>query len=136
MCTSHTTTLTNEQQVLRLANDFYTKCESSPNPTQFLAVSKEDLLPHIAPITNKFLRELLGFGIGMCPLNAFTVVLCVCASSLLPALSVSFVCRSKFCFISAIYHESLTETEKSIVERLFEAGAIQLLISTRGMCWG
>ena len=34
------------------------------------------------------------------------------------------------------YHEHLTESEKSLVERLFEAEAIQIFIATRSLCWG
>ena len=35
-----------------------------------------------------------------------------------------------------IYHEHLNEIEKNIVERLFSAGAIQILIATKSTCWG
>lgn len=87
------------QQVLRIANDIRIFCEASENRQQFLHCLLDDLLEHTKGITNRFLRELLCFGI-------------------------------------AIYHEHLTETEKGIVERLYEAGAIQILIATRTMCWG
>jgi pre-mRNA-splicing helicase BRR2 len=34
------------------------------------------------------------------------------------------------------YHESLTERERDIVEHLYKAGAIQVLVATRELCWG
>ncbi len=34
------------------------------------------------------------------------------------------------------YHESMTEAERALVEHLFNAGAVQVVVSTRDMCWG
>ncbi|KAI0244580.1 Pre-mRNA-splicing helicase BRR2 [Massospora cicadina] len=34
------------------------------------------------------------------------------------------------------FHEALSDTDKSIVERLFHAGAIRVLVASRDSCWG
>jgi len=34
------------------------------------------------------------------------------------------------------YHEGLTEKEKRVVEHLYNAGAVQVLVTTYTMCWG
>lgn len=34
------------------------------------------------------------------------------------------------------YHDGLTETERRVVETLYHAGAIQVVVSTADLCWG
>ena len=33
-------------------------------------------------------------------------------------------------------HEGFSQTERAVIERLFEAGAIQVLVATEQLCWG
>ena len=33
-------------------------------------------------------------------------------------------------------HEGFSATERAVIERLFEAGAIQVLVATEQLCWG
>lgn len=36
----------------------------------------------------------------------------------------------------AFYHEALTEDERRVIDRLFDAGAIQVIVATHNMAWG
>ena len=87
------------KHLLQIANDIRTYCDASESPLQFLHCTPADLAPYLPQIQNKFLKDLLGYGI-------------------------------------AIYHENLSDIEKEIVQQLFKAEAIQILIATRNMCWG
>ena len=33
-------------------------------------------------------------------------------------------------------HEGLSESERRIVEQLFNSGAVQVIVATRGLAWG
>ena len=36
----------------------------------------------------------------------------------------------------AYLHEGLSESERKVVEQLFTSGAVQVLVSSRNLCWG
>ncbi|CAH7668860.1 Sec63 Brl domain-domain-containing protein [Phakopsora pachyrhizi] len=80
------------------ASDLSIYALSDEDPQRFLNIEKEDLVPHLAKISDENLRETLESGIGY-------------------------------------YHEAMSNSDKLIVQKLFEAGAIQIVVASKDTAW-
>lgn len=109
------------RQTRLTASEILTFCASEENPKRFLLCSDDD----IAPYLNAVKESVAFFSLFSCTFLA-----------LLNCLSCMQTLRQTLEYGIGYYHDGMAESDIQIVQKLFAAGGIQVLVCNFESCWG